>query len=232
MAVGTIVLLRYVSRIASRPIELHLDYPSSSSIVAHSENSNFDYIILSWGAALQLPRALRASAVMLLPRTEIELVTRHPAPKSIKTVVLANDKRGYPWQFFDALKKGGLPALRKTTLVDASLSEIPTALRSGATAAIVAAPFSSVLGTQLPVQVVKLTTDCGRLADNILFQPNSNRKAAETAAQFSRLIRSAWFELLENPERIKTEVTSLSADRAYQSTLSRLSGTLRFSAAT
>lgn len=220
MAVGLLVLLRYVTRAFKVSIQIEYSFPSTSSML-ETAKADAAGLVLSWGAlskAAFLKRSHRAA--MLLPRTAIDVITDCQVPH--ERVCLATEARGYPMQYLNALRRN--PRFRKLRAINANFSEIHTALRQGQRSALLSFPFSVFLARRYGMEIFSPYNVESRIGDNVLFVPVKNSPCVAAWQALMPFLREGWWQLLADRGLIAAEIGELLSDRDYTHYLDRCAG--------
>lgn len=234
MAMSSLLVLRTLAADSQIPIEIYSHHPSSSAILSTIENTELDFVILSWGATEKLfrsPEKSASQAVMLLPRTSIDLVAPRFAeglPTAPLSVFLSTEETGYPFQYYSAARSIEGSRWNSTTPIDANIVEIVAQLTKGPNCGVIAFPFSALLTLHFNYQIEALPQLAGtRLGDNILFGVSERGRDSVLVRDLRAAIQSNWYRLLEDPRFLERSIESLLSDSQYIQSLKRLGGLYR-----
>lgn len=143
---------------------------------------------------------------LLLPRMRFDLIgAMHGG------VLVAPEPGGYPLMLFEHLVQS---AEEEVYPEPASIMEVIHYAGSDGRSGIVAFPYSIILGRHRNLPVITPTDRPLYLGDNVLLVRRSWDKA-ESHFLLTKVLRAAWFELLENPHSRQAAVDAFTADQNY-----------------
>jgi hypothetical protein len=235
MAMSSLLLLRSLASEFSIPLEIFSHHQSSSAILSTIEEHELDYLILSWGAVEKMlaSGAGTARALMLLPRTSIDLVVPKDdvyLNKDGLQILVSTDAAGYPYQYFEMIQRSEISPWKQTASADTNLVGIIAQCTKKPCCAIISFPFSGVLTLHFDYRIESpLPASAARFGDNILLRSGLSA-ATDLDEELTGAIRTIWFRLLEDPEYLERSIKALLGDTQYIKSLRRLGGLYRIAA--
>ena len=225
---GTVLLLKNIERISSGTIRINFSFPSTSTIVEHSDQ--FDAVVLSWNATAKLFRSPHRElfrGCALLPRTSYDCVY-DPAfaerGRQYARLLVTHEQGAYPWLYYQSLIADAVPPIADFEPVDANPAEICSFLGREAAAAVVSFPFARLPLKRYGLSHLNAYEERSRIGDNVLLLSARLFENQGVREAVGLLIRESWHRLLEDRALRERAVADLLADAQFQTFLLRVSG--------